>query len=414
MANYPKELLDLLQEYLTDGYIDDDERQVLWNKAKALGVDPMEFNLYIKSQEQKIEFAKQDAVNKEKGRLCPYCQQTIPPFADTCPHCGGSITPEASKELNEILENLEDALIDMKAGNDIAKSKAIVEKYARRARLYYGKNQKVVDLLAEVEAEIKKNETARRNQAVLNIFKKYPKTTIFAAIVLIFIIVNIFSSSEEEKAMDFVEDVIDMVEEGDIAGATKALKAHTISDDISFWDGTDRVVEIYDPAFQAAVEALYNSGDTEGANTLALTYKSKIGSDWSWEKSTVYTYLKSKGGDDATMSATSEEPTFATTILDLIDEGKTAEAAKKVKRLSMGDMTTYEFQKEYEESYLAVIEALWNEGDYDSAESLALSYRSKIDNDFTWKDCTVYTYLKSKYSSASRDFSALKSQYDYE
>ena len=62
MANYPKELLDLLQEYLTDGYIDNDERQVLLNKAQSLGVDPMEFNLYIKSQEQKIEFAKTEAL----------------------------------------------------------------------------------------------------------------------------------------------------------------------------------------------------------------------------------------------------------------------------------------------------------------------------------------------------------------
>ena len=55
MANYPKELLDLVQEYLTDGVITAKERQVLLNKAISLGVNPDEFDLYIDAQVQKID-----------------------------------------------------------------------------------------------------------------------------------------------------------------------------------------------------------------------------------------------------------------------------------------------------------------------------------------------------------------------
>ena len=57
MANYPQELLDLVQEYLTDGVITAKERQVLLNKATALGVDPDEFDLYIDAQVQKLQNA---------------------------------------------------------------------------------------------------------------------------------------------------------------------------------------------------------------------------------------------------------------------------------------------------------------------------------------------------------------------
>ena len=196
MANYPKELLDLLQEYLTDGYIDNDERQVLLNKAQSLGVDPMEFNLYIKSQEQKIEFAKTEALNKEKGRLCPYCQQPLPMLADVCPHCNQAVTVEASKEAEELIDALENALVGLKAVTekkkfaisdptrgmqqaqnmknilagksvvkdttdvDYATQKANVERYIRKAKMYYTNNKTINFLVGEVEQAVKDAENS--------------------------------------------------------------------------------------------------------------------------------------------------------------------------------------------------------------------------------------------------------------
>ena len=114
MANYPKELLDLVQEYLTDGVITAKERQVLINKAKTLGVDPDEFDLYIDAQEQKLQNVAAEEAKKQKGKVCPFCQASLPMFADKCPECGGNITPEASKEVEELINTLEQALVDFK------------------------------------------------------------------------------------------------------------------------------------------------------------------------------------------------------------------------------------------------------------------------------------------------------------
>ncbi|MBQ5654638.1 MAG: hypothetical protein IIV01_00235 [Bacteroidaceae bacterium] len=165
MANYPKELTDLLEQYLTDGVMTAKERGVLLRKAEAMNVDKDEFDLYIDAEIQKID-QKADAIKRQsKGKLCPFCEASIPVLADKCPECGGSITPEATKELEEIIEKLEDALVDLKSRRDFKRSKAMVERYIRKAELYYESNPKVKILLGAVKSEMK---TAERNASTDN------------------------------------------------------------------------------------------------------------------------------------------------------------------------------------------------------------------------------------------------------
>mgnify|MGYP003483145004 FL=1 len=165
MANYPKELTDLLEQYLTDGVMTAKERGVLLRKAEAMNVDKDEFDLYIDAEIQKID-QKADAIKRQsKGKVCPFCEASIPMLADKCPECGGNITPSATKELEEIIEKLEDALVNFKSGNDIEKSKAEVERYVRKAKLYYENNNKVKKLLEEVESEKLKAESLAKKNA---------------------------------------------------------------------------------------------------------------------------------------------------------------------------------------------------------------------------------------------------------
>ena len=140
MANYPKELTDLVEEYLTDGIISTKERQVLLKKAVALGVDADEFDLYIDAQQQKTDQQVDAASRKQRGKTCPFCGGVVPQLTDRCPHCGETITAEASEELQEIFDHLEEALVDFKSGKDIEKSKAVVERYVRKAKMYYEKD----------------------------------------------------------------------------------------------------------------------------------------------------------------------------------------------------------------------------------------------------------------------------------
>lgn len=106
-------------------------------------------------------------MRKQKGKTCPFCGGSVPQLTDKCPHCGGSITPEASKELQEIFDNLEEALVDFKSGKDIAKSKATVERFMRKAKMYYGNNPKIQKLLEEVEMEYAKAEKAAKTRIFL-------------------------------------------------------------------------------------------------------------------------------------------------------------------------------------------------------------------------------------------------------
>ena len=155
MANnlIPQELETLIKEYLTDGVLTDKERSVILKKAEKMGLDRDEIDLYLDAQVQKIDQATDAAARRQKGKTCPYCGGSIPQLADKCPHCGENITAEASNELQEIFDKLEEALVNLKSAKDIHASKATVERYARKAKMYYGSNPKVQKLLEEIEME---------------------------------------------------------------------------------------------------------------------------------------------------------------------------------------------------------------------------------------------------------------------
>lgn len=181
MANYPKELTDLLQQYMTDGIMTEKERAVLLRKAESLGVDKDEFDLFIDAEEQKFEQKIDAAKRQAKGKLCPFCEASVPMFTDKCPECGGNITPEVTKELNEIVEALEDAVVNFKSTNnaDLQRNKANVERYVRKAEMYYGNNKKIQILIAEVKKEIelveKRVSTNKRKDAAGDIIVKILK-----------------------------------------------------------------------------------------------------------------------------------------------------------------------------------------------------------------------------------------------
>lgn len=170
-----KEFDDLIHEFLTDGFIDEKERSVLIKKAQKLGIDPDEADLYITAQQQKYDNVIDSAKEKEKGKKCPHCYKPVHELTDLCPYCFEPMTPKASKELEEILDKLEDALVSMKSWKDFDKNKAIVERYERKARMYYSNHPKVRALLAEVEREKLKAESQfksmERKETITSIIK---------------------------------------------------------------------------------------------------------------------------------------------------------------------------------------------------------------------------------------------------
>jgi hypothetical protein len=171
----PEELDALIKEYLTDGVLTDKERQVILKKAEGMKLDRDEIDLYLDAQVQKIDQATDAAVRRQKGKACPHCGAYVSQMTDKCPECGQYITPEATKELEEILDNLEEALVNMKSRKDFDRNKAVVERYERKARMYYSNHPKIKTLLTEVDAEMKvaekKVKSAERKTTFISILR---------------------------------------------------------------------------------------------------------------------------------------------------------------------------------------------------------------------------------------------------
>jgi hypothetical protein len=287
----PEELNELIQEYLTDGVLTDKERQVILRKAEGMGLDRDEIDLYLDAQVQKIDQTTDAAARKKRGKTCPYCGGSIPQLADKCPHCGENITAEASEELQEIFDNLEEALVDFKSGKDIAKSKATVERFMRKAKMYYGNNPKIQKLLEEVETESLKAEKAAKSNARKNLLAKYWKIIAAAAVVLIVAIgIGIHNLTTEpeidywEKQDQIKAQITEKVNEGNLSEA--ADLAGTLH--VSFVN-----VENVDAIFLKIIKSFIKEDNYDEAEELALVYRTKIDSDLSWSETSVYRYLKS-------------------------------------------------------------------------------------------------------------------------
>jgi hypothetical protein len=188
----PEELDDLIQEYLTDGVLTDKERSVILRKAAGMGLDTEEIDLYLEAQVQKIQQAADAVTRQRKGKTCPYCGASVPQLTEKCPYCDQYITPEIEKKLQEILDTLEDSLESLKStkiyteyGFDFNSTKATIERYARKAKMYYGSNPKIQKLLEEIKEETEKAEKKAEKRAYFEMYKKH--AVIYSTIIVVVI-----------------------------------------------------------------------------------------------------------------------------------------------------------------------------------------------------------------------------------
>ena len=219
----PEELQTLIDQYLTDGVLTDKERAVILKKAEGMGLDRDEIDLYLDAEVQKIDQATDAAVRKQKGKTCPYCGGSVPQLTDKCPHCGENITAEASNELQEVFDNLEEALVNLKSAKDIHTSKANVERYARKAKMYYGSNPKVQKLLEDIEVETinaeKKAKSLTRKNTIVNFLTNHKGLIAGVIAVLAIIVWGILPGSVTSDPKACTEAIRQALENNDVETA---------------------------------------------------------------------------------------------------------------------------------------------------------------------------------------------------
>ena len=280
-SNYPQELIALVEEYLTDGIISTKERQVLLKKAQQLGVDVDEFDLYIDAQQQKVDQAAEAAASKRRGKTCPFCGAAVPMLTDKCPSCGKTISPEASQELQEIFDKLEEALVDFKSGKDIEKNKALVERYVRKAKMYYENNPKVQKLLTEVQEESQKTfalaKKAARNKTIVRAITNHKKLTAFLIFLVLVGISEVWSLIKGKDMKDDAQATIEAMNTAIDAGElSKAIDYYS-----AYKDSHYKISELKTSANKLA-KALIKAGDYDAALGMLNKEKAQYADDINW------------------------------------------------------------------------------------------------------------------------------------
>ena len=207
----PKELDELIKEYLTDGVITSKERQVLLKKAQQMGLDVDEIDLYIDAQQQKVDQAADAAVRKAKGKTCPYCGASVAQLSEKCPECGKAITAEASKELKDLLNEIEDSLMDYKQQQS-PENRARVEKYVSRAKLYYGNNPKIQLLIEKGDSELSQHKMVGRFERIIAFCENHHGAVAFLLLIFMFLMIFLglighHDSSDDNSHSDFKDHI---------------------------------------------------------------------------------------------------------------------------------------------------------------------------------------------------------------
>ena len=259
-----KEFEELLKVALTDGVITPAERQVLLKKAQAFGMDIDEADMYISAEIQKFEMHLEATKKMELGRVCPSCGTSIPQLASKCPACGEPVTAEASKELKAVLNNLESALVLLKSGKDVDKSRAEVERYIREAMLYHDNNAKINTLVDEVKQEMLKADKQQQKRNIINFFKKSWKwILIVVAVISVLILLMIaFAPSAANDIELCLKAVNESIKKGDMAEAESYVAA--FADNNDYYQTREPVIVL--------IEAYIDQGNLERAISVGDAY----------------------------------------------------------------------------------------------------------------------------------------------
>lgn len=89
---YNEQLEQLIDAALADGVLTEKEKQILFKKAQAFGVDLDEFEMVLDARLVKLQKEQQAAAPKSNKfgdvRKCPACGSLVPSLSGVCQECG--------------------------------------------------------------------------------------------------------------------------------------------------------------------------------------------------------------------------------------------------------------------------------------------------------------------------------------
>lgn len=226
---YNEQLEQLIEVALADGVLTEKERQVLFKKAQADGIDLDEFEMVIEARLLKMQKGQQADASKSNKygdvRKCPSCGSVVRAFRGVCQECGYEFTnldanlsskllaeallketiesrkievietfpiPNTKADLLEFLTSLKPRLM----GKYNVYSEAYLKKYQEcieKAKIAFDGDkqlQRFIDDYSVIEDHIKTMRLKKKGGEVITWMWDHK----FASIVIIIIVLNLISS----------------------------------------------------------------------------------------------------------------------------------------------------------------------------------------------------------------------------
>ena len=386
---YNEKLEALITAALADGVLTEKEKQILFKKAEAMGIDLDEFEMVLdarlvelkkkeaKANQQyqlemeKAKSAQPSAPKSEKYgdvRKCPACGAIVPSMAAKCPECGYEFTNvEANSSTRLLMQKID-------------------EIQAQYAELTANVDNKDESAIRTRGYQVKRQLNDRTAQLIQNF--PIPNT--------------------REDLIEFLTLCI---------GNSKA--------DSVMLDGNDPVTPAWRKKLQQVIakvkvalpndqqaQELIDEYEGKRENSKKKGKKIAIGIVVLFVTALLIAFLVPKE-----MSPKEQVKALSEQVVEMVNKGDLDGAKTSLNNVTIPE----EFQKEgtayiteqYDAMYLSLINAYIKKGDLDAAEEVGSIFRSKINNDMSWQDASCYKTLKKVFKENNRDFSALKSEYDY-
>lgn len=368
---YNEKLEALITAALADGVLTEKEKQILFKKAEAMGIDLDEFEMVLdarlvelkkkeaKANQQyqlemeKAKSAQPSAPKSEKYgdvRKCPACGAIVPSMAAKCPECGYEFTNvEANSSTRLLMQKIDEiqaqyaeltANVDNKdestirtrgyqvkrqlndrtaqliqnfpipntredliefltlcIGNSKADSIMLdgndpvtpawrkkLQQVIAKVKVALPNDQQAQELIEEYEGK-RENSKKKGKKIAIGIV-----VLIVVACLIALLVPKEMSPKEQVKALS--EQVVEMVNKGDLDGAKTSLNNVTIPEEFQK-EGTSYVTEQYDAMYLSLINAYIKKGDLDAAEEVGSIFRSKINNDMSWQDASCYKTLKS-------------------------------------------------------------------------------------------------------------------------
>ena len=312
---YNEQLENLIDAALADGVLTEKEKQILFKKAQAIGVDLDEFEMVLDARLIKLQKAEQEkaASSAPKSnklgdvKKCPSCGAMVQSFQGVCPECGyafeGVDANSAIKELSNLLQRESDIekmerIIDsfpipmdkatllafltwlrpqsVDTKNPLANS--YLKKYAEcvnKIRVSFSSDNELQKFVSFFEADEQK---VRKQKLLNNTISLLGNRWFYVGLAVCFVLILILKPTPIHKSIEKSSAAIEQaLKDGDTHKATEIYLAFQGKDVFAFRQNeTERIMD-------ACLEA----DNFKDALRIGNKYGLKFDSSWSDEKENI-------------------------------------------------------------------------------------------------------------------------------